>query len=448
MEVSKTKSDIKSKKKDLYISVKAKFFMSLVLALLWVAFSIYLSLPWINELASVTNIFIAFLIIGGIAYIPGFMNAFLISSLLFDKQPKFKNSNPIEEITILVAAYNEEVGIFDTLRYIKKQDYKGKINTIVINNNSSDNTVSEVLRAKEILNMNIECIDEPNSGKFNALNTGLRYTNTKYVVTLDADTLLHPKAIKHLVSRIISAPDDISAVAGSVLVRNSRDNLLTKVQEWDYFLSISSIKRMQGMFQGTLVAQGAFSIYKTDIILDIGGWSDAIGEDIVLTWRMLAKNNRVFFEPLAIAFTDAPTKITHFIRQRSRWARGMIEGLRVIKPWQQPNIYYKFLTGIDLLIPYMDFSYTFFFIPGCILALFGHFYIVGPMVLLVLPVTGISFYILFRYQKKRVFDVLALEVRDNKFAFIVFLLLYQLLMSPVSIWGYLQEIFNMKRVWK
>jgi biofilm PGA synthesis N-glycosyltransferase PgaC len=162
MEVSKTKSYTKSEKKDLYISVKAKFFMSLILALLWVVFSIYLSLPWINELASVTNIFIAFFIIGGIAYVPGFMNAFLISSLLFDKQPKFKNSNPTEEITILVAAYNEEVGIFDTLQYIKKQDYKGKINTIVINNNSSDNTVSEVLRATEILNMDIECIDEPN----------------------------------------------------------------------------------------------------------------------------------------------------------------------------------------------------------------------------------------------------------------------------------------------
>ncbi len=448
MEVSKTKNYTKSEKKGLYISIKAKFFMSLIIALLWVAFSIYLSLPWINELSSVTNIFIAFFIIGGIAYVPGFMNAFLISSLLFDKQPKFKDSNPTEEITILVAAYNEEVGIFDTLQYIKKQDYKGKINTIVINNNSSDNTVSEVLRAKEILNMNIECIDEPNPGKFNALNTGLRYTNTKYVVTLDADTLLHHKAITHLVSRIKSSPDDISAVAGSVLVRNSRDNLLTKVQEWDYFLSISSIKRMQGMFQGTLVAQGAFSIYKTDVVLDIGGWSDAIGEDIVLTWHMLAKNNRVFFEPLAIAFTDAPTKIVHFIRQRSRWARGMIEGLRAIKPWQQPNIYYKFLTGIDLLIPYMDFSYTFFFIPGCILALFGHFYIVGPMVSLVLPVTGISFYILFRYQKKRVFDILGLKVRDNKFAFILFLLSYQLLMSPVSLLGYLQEIFNMKRVWK
>ena len=65
-----------------------------------------------------------------------------------------------------------------------------------------------------------------------------------------------------------------------------------------------SIKRMQGLFQGTLVAQGAFSIYKTEIVKSLDGWSDAIGEDIVLTWQMLMKNNRVYFEPLAVSFTD------------------------------------------------------------------------------------------------------------------------------------------------
>ena len=61
-------------------------------------------------------------------------------------------------------------------------------------------------------------------------------------------------------ARIKSSPEDVCAVAGSMLVRNSRDNWLSKIQEWDYFLSIASIKRMQGLYQGTLVAQGAFSL--------------------------------------------------------------------------------------------------------------------------------------------------------------------------------------------
>ena len=435
-------------KRTIYISVKAKFIIAITFSILWVLFSIYLSKDWIKDLAGVTNLFIALFIITGIAYIPGFINAFLLASILLDKQPKFKNDDPMDEVTILIAAYNEENGIYNTLSKIKEQDYKGKINTIVINNNSSDNTVNEVYRAAKELNLkNVKCIDEPNPGKFNALNKGLKLANTEYVITLDADTLLHSKAIRYLVSRINSAPSDIAAVAGSVLVRNSRDNLLSKIQEWDYFLSIMSIKRMQGLFQGTLVAQGAFSIYKTEIVKSLDGWSDAIGEDIVLTWQMLMKNNRVYFEPLAVSFTDVPTKFSHFYKQRSRWARGMIEGLRLVKPWQQPNMFLKFLTGIDLLIPYMDLSYTIFFIPGCVLALFGKFYIVGPIMLLVLPITLLTF-IIFYFKQKTFFKALNLKVRKNKLGFTTFILFYQMIMSPISLIGYLQELSGAKRVWK
>ena len=63
------------------------------------------------------------------------------------------------------------------------------------------------------------------------------------------------------------APADLTsdtvAVAGAVFVRNSRSNFITRAQEWDYFLGIASVKRQQGLFQGTMVAQGAFSVYRT-----------------------------------------------------------------------------------------------------------------------------------------------------------------------------------------
>ena len=445
-----SKRNTDSTKSKLYIPIKYKFIISLIISILWVIFSYYVSKQWISDLSEVTSsIFLAIFIIAGIAYVPGFMNAFLVSSLLLDKQPKFKVTYPTDDVTILVAAYNEEVGIFNTLSYIKNQSYNGKINTIVINNNSNDNTCLEVERAKKELNMDILLLHENTPGKFNALNHGLKFVKTKYVITLDADTLIHKEAVNYLISRIKSSPNDVCAVAGSMLVRNSRDNLLSKIQEWDYFLSIASIKRMQGLYQGTLVAQGAFSLYDTSVVKSVGGWSDAIGEDIVLTWKMLKEGYRVYFEPHAVAFTDVPIKLSHFVKQRSRWARGMIEGLREVKPWQQSSIYYKFLTGIDLLIPYMDFSYTFFWIPGVILAVFfKKYYIVGPMMLLVFPLTLISFYILYYYQANVVFKNLNLKVRKNILGFFIFILCYQIVMSPVSLYGYVQELIGAKRVWK
>lgn len=434
----------------LYVPIKYKFIISLIVSFLWVIFSYYVSKQWITDLTEVTSsTFLATFIIAGIAYVPGFMNAFLVSSLLLDRQPKFKETCPTDDITILVAAYNEELGIFNTLKYIKEQEYRGRIHTIVINNNSNDNTCFEVGRAKKELGMDILLLHENKAGKFNALNHGLNFVQTEYVITLDADTLIHKKAVNYLMSRIKSSPKDVCAVAGSMLVRNSRDNLLAKIQEWDYFLSIASIKRMQGLYQGTLVAQGAFSLYKTSVVKSVGGWSDAIGEDIVLTWKMLKQGYRVYFEPHAAAFTDVPIKLSHFVKQRSRWARGMIEGLKEVKPWEQRSIYYKYLTGVDLLIPYMDFSYTFFWIPGLILAIFfKKYYIVGPMMLLVLPLTLISFYILYYYQANVVFKNLDLRVRKNMIGFFLFMLGYQIIMSPVSLYGYVQELIGAKRVWK
>lgn len=436
------------KKRKFYISVKTKFLISLMGSLLWVGISILLSLDWIRDLSNATNIIIALIIISGIAYVPGFLNSFLITSVLLDKQPEFKDINPDDEVTIIIAAYNEEIGIYNTLKQIKNLNYKGKINIIVIDNNSRDNTVMEVKKAKESLGLeHLTCISELKQGKFNALNKGLSMTSTKYVITLDADTLLHKESIRHLVARINSAPNEISAVAGCVLARNSRDNLLTKMQEWDYFLAIMSIKRMQGLFQGTLVAQGAFSIYRTEVLKQLGGWTDAIGEDIVLTWKMLSINKKVYFEPKAISFTDVPTKFSHFYKQRSRWARGMIEGFREVKPWKQPNMFAKFLTAMDIFIPFMDLAYTLFFIPGCILALFGNFLIVGPYIFLVLPLTFITF-LIFYFRQKSFFKYFNLKVRKNRLGFLGFILCYQFLMSPISLIGYVQELFKAKRVWK
>lgn len=436
-----------STKSRLYFSVLLKFWLCHLASILWTSFSIYISLPWLEDLAGIVSYPLALMIITGIAYIPGYLNTFLAISLLMDKQPPFRDKYPENSVTILVAARNEENSIADTISYIARQDFTGKIKVLIIDNGSTDNTAEKAQLAGETMNMDLSVISEKKPGKFNALNTGLKHTETELVITLDADTLLHKSAIRYLVARMESASEKVSAVAGSILVRNSRHSMLARIQEWDYFLGIASIKRLQGLYQGTLVAQGAYSLYRTEAVKSIGGWPDAIGEDIVLTWKLLKQGGLVYFEPLAVAFTDVPTTISSFARQRSRWARGMIEALKQIKPWQQPLVYTRYLTGINLMMPFLDFTYTFFWLPGLVLAFFGHYWIVGPMTLLVLPLTLLSYLILYLYQVN-VFKSLELRIRKNRIGFIIFVLFYQMIMSPVSVWGYLQEFFKLKRIWK
>jgi hypothetical protein len=75
---------------------------------------------------------------------------------------------------------------------------------------------------------------------------------------VDADTFLHRDALTYLIARITSRPQDqhTCASAGGVVVLNGPDNLLTRMQNWDYRLGINGVKRMQAAYNSALVAQG------------------------------------------------------------------------------------------------------------------------------------------------------------------------------------------------
>jgi biofilm PGA synthesis N-glycosyltransferase PgaC len=431
-----------------YITVGQKFAISLAFAACWTAFSVWLSLSWLDDLAHVISIVPAVIVITFLAYIPGFIVALLTASLLLDRQPAFKVLHPEHPITVMIAAYNEEASIAETLSYLAEQDYDGPLEVMLIDNASTDGTVRVAEAFADKTGLELRVVREATPGKNHALNHGLAQVTTDLVVTVDADTLLHRSALRLLVCRLVSSPRDVNAVAGSVLVRNGRDGMWARLQEWDYFLGIASVKRMQGLFQTTLVAQGAFSLYRTEAVRKVGGWPDAIGEDIVLTWQLMRQGARVYYEPLAVAFTAAPVKGRHLARQRARWARGMLEGLRTVPPWTQQHGLAKILTALDLVIPFLDGAYVFLWIPGLVLACFGIFWIIGPMTAAVIPLTLAVYTILYRYQRRQVFQPLGLRVRRNLMGFVLFVVFYQFFMSTVSVVGYTQHLTNRQRRWK
>ena len=322
------------------------------------------------------------------------------------------------------------------------------IAVILADNGSSDGTCAEAVKSAAEVGVSLRIISELTPGKSNALNTALEHVDTSLVVTVDADTLLHRESLRRLVSRLESAPPDTAAVAGTVLVRNSRVNLLTRIQEWDYYLGIAAVKRMQALYQATLVAQGAFSLYRTAEVRRVGGWPDPIGEDIVLTWRLMEHGDRVLFEPTSVAFTDAPAGVRHFMRQRARWARGMLEGIATVPPWRQSRRLTGFVAGIDLLIPLLDVGYILIWLPGLVLFVLGYPLIVSAWTLAVLPVTLLVYGGLRLFQSRHVFGPMGLKVRRNRLGYVAFLLGYQVLCSTASLDGYAQHLAGAHRRWK
>ncbi len=429
-----------------YLPVRVKFGIATGVAAGWMLLSIVLAQPWATALAEHLSAPLAWLVVAGIALIPGYMNAFLLSSLALDRRPPHAPLASYPGLTILVAAYNEEATIEQTIESIARQAYPGPLEVIVVNDGSRDRT-AELVRALLPKYSWLHLLDLPhNVGKANALNEALQQVSHTLTATVDADSWLFKDALTGIVERYFHDPNTTRAVAGAVMVRNSRESWMTRAQEWDYFQGIAAIKRVQSLYQGTMVAQGAFSLYDTTTLKKVGGWPDCVGEDIVLSWSILKAGYRIGHCEDALLFTNAPASLMQFARQRKRWARGMIEAFK-----QHPTILFKPALSTafvwwNLLFPLLDLTFTLVFVPGVVLALFGYYWIAGPITLALLPMAMGMNYIMYRIGH-RMFREKGLKVRFNPSGFFLYSIFYSLIMQPVSLAGYVAELLSLRKTW-
>ena len=432
--------------------VPIKFAIAMAVALTWTLFSVWVSARWMEDLTAVTHPWFALFAISFIAYVPGFMNAFLVATLLLDRRRPRNPPLVYPGVTVLIAAYQESGVIAETIAGVARADYAGALEVLVLNDGSTDETAEVARQACASLALpgrfSIEVVDFPrNRGKAAVLNAGLALSRHSLIVTIDGDTLMEPSALTHIVERLLADPPATMAVAGAVLVRNAHETLITGAQQWDYFHGIAAVKRMQSLYNGTLVAQGAFSIYRKRALEEVGGWPETVGEDIVLTWAMLRRGWRVGYAEDAIVFTNAPTTFRQFALQRKRWSRGMVEALDHHEQLLlKPRLTAMFIWWNLLFMP-LDLAYTVIFIPGVIIAAaFGVYWIAGPVTLAVLPLAGLWNLIIYRKQS-RMLKRQNLDLDPSWRGLLFYLFVYTIAMQPVCVWGYASELTGRAKKW-
>jgi biofilm PGA synthesis N-glycosyltransferase PgaC len=434
-----------------------RFAIASSLTLAWVAFAVWVSEPWRAELEAAIGPVMAWVIPLFLAYIPALVIGFMIFTLLITRYRGLPLDPPQGDwpdgewpsVTVLIAASNESDAIVRTLEQIAGVMYGGSVEVVVTDNNSTDDTAVLADAAGERFGLHYRRVFEPRHGKHDALNAALASVTTPLVVTVDADTHLQHESLTRLVVRLTSRPQGqhVSACAAALVAENPLASFVTRMQQWDYRLGINGVKRMQAAYNTALVAQGAFSGYWTSDLRAVGGWPDAIGEDIVLTWAMLGSRGIVQYEPLALGFTVVPEKLDRLLSQRSRWARGMLEGLRTHPP-KQPRVLPKLVAGIDYLVPLLDIGVIFFWVPGVILFLFGYPLIFGWWSMLLLPITLAVFGFMQGWQARHVFRTLDIHPQPDKRGFLGYLFAYQVLTSAAALRGYGQHLAGSGRRWR
>src|SRR5207302_1897126 len=231
-------------------------------------------------------------------------------------------------VAVLVPAYNEEKVIERTVRSVLGSTYPN-LRVIVIDDGSNDNTLAVARNAfrEEVDEGRVVIFTKPNAGKAEALNFGLQHLRPEeeFFVGIDADTIIAPDAITHLVPRFLNPK--VAAVAGNAKVGN-RVNLWTRWQALEYITSQNFERRALNTLGAVSVVPGAIGAWRTAAVRQAGSYhTDTVAEDADLTMALLQNGYRVEYEDLSLAFTEAPVNANGLMRQRFRWSFGILQAV-------------------------------------------------------------------------------------------------------------------------
>lgn len=272
-------------------------------------------------------------------------------------------------VSILVPAYNEEIGVISTVRSLLTLDYP-EFEIIVIDDGSKDKTLETlitefkmekteyamriVLESKEVKGIyksstfpNIKVISKENGGKADALNCGINISVYPYFCSIDGDSILEQDALIKSMKPIIDSGEEVIAVGGSVRIANGTTISNSNVEKID--LPTNPIAIMQiieylrafligrlgfSRFNQLLIISGAFGLFNKSAVIVAGGYrKGSVGEDMELVVRLhrinieQKLNRRIEYIPDPVCWTEAPESLSVLSKQRIRWQRGLAETL-------------------------------------------------------------------------------------------------------------------------
>lgn len=290
-------------------------------------------------------------------------------------RPKIRRSNLLWQrfsesappVSIIVPAYNESLGIVQTVRSLMALEYPS-YEIIIVNDGSTDDTLAQLNREFGLkpasrpheLALNHEpiravyrattvdkllVVDKQNGGKGDAQNAGINLARSPLFCILDGDSILEVDALLRVVQPFIEDPEKVVAVGGTIRVANNcvidggrvetiklPKKLLALFQVVEYLRSFLMARLAWSRIDTLMIISGAFGLFRRDVAIEVGGYqSGSLAEDldiVIKIHRHMAEKKRQYritFLADPVCWTEAPEDIASLARQRERWQRGAIE---------------------------------------------------------------------------------------------------------------------------
>ncbi|HSW81245.1 MAG TPA: glycosyltransferase [Candidatus Saccharimonas sp.] len=260
---------------------------------------------------------------------------YLVSANVYDiKQMKHraerKRSNrKLPLVTIAISAHNEEKVIIRTLESLIKVDYP-RLQIIVMDDASRDSTsklINNFIANHPKFDITIR-YKTKNVGKGRALNAAIqRYAKGEFVMTLDADCILHPQAIRNAVRYF----DDPSVAGVAANVRIIREpGIISLLQMLEHMIGYRS-KKAYSLTNSECIIGGVGSTYRRSVMKHVNFYdTDTLTEDIGLSMKVAAQGNkhyRLVYGADVVAMTEGVATFKALLKQRYRWKYGMLQNL-------------------------------------------------------------------------------------------------------------------------
>ena len=254
-----------------------------------------------------------------------------------------------DDLCVIIPAHNEELLIGRCIRSVVAAGVAPH-HVFVVNDGSTDGTLDAATRAADV-----NVLTNPTAlGKLSAVRCGLAHFDLarryKYVALLDADSHVAPDYFAEVFVRFMADPS-VVLVCGAP--HSERHNWLTAYRALEYAVTLRAFRSGQDVLGVITVAPGCASTYATRILDQLEWDSQTLVEDMDLTVQIHRQRlGRVVFVPHAVAYTQDPRTISHYVGQITRWYSGTWQVMLLRRlPFGKQRIDAEFalLTGEGLL---------------------------------------------------------------------------------------------------
>lgn len=187
-------------------------------------------------------------------------------------------------VSVIIAAYNSEAFISDTLYSVLKQNYEN-FEVIVVNDGSTDNTLSIL---KTFTDERIKVVSQENKGQDGAFNTGLPHAAGSYIKYMDSDDLINPEMISLQVQALNGSQKKV-AYSEWARFYNSKPEL-ADFSYLDYWQDMDPVSFLTARPEGIMLQCGCILIPR-ELIERVGGWDE----------RLILFNDTEFFTRIFLA---------------------------------------------------------------------------------------------------------------------------------------------------